>query len=137
MRNLRQREEFTDTTLKLVSIWIDWWMVKWVSLVGRDSMTNYTHYLGVGHVPYFMRKWQNFYRYINQGWEYFNYHYGYTYCHRMQHGGGSTGTTDESGSNMKSIGVWFLRILYWLTKGVGTYLSVIDYKSKLSNTTLF
>jgi hypothetical protein len=75
MTTLRQREYLTYTTIRLVSIRIYRWMANWASLVGREGMTKYTHCMGVDHVPYFMKKWHNFYRYSNQGWEYFNSQY--------------------------------------------------------------
>jgi hypothetical protein len=49
----------------------------------------------------------------------------YVYFHRRQKGG-SSNTYGESGLKMKPIELWFLRRLYWLTKGIDEDLPEID-----------
>jgi hypothetical protein len=96
---LRHREDFTDAQIDTMSLMIDEWTVSWIALNGKKGMTNYTHCLTAGHDVYYLKYWQFFFRYSNQGWEYFNSQYRYVYCHQTQRGG-SSGTHGESGSKM-------------------------------------
>jgi hypothetical protein len=135
LTTLRQREDFTDDQFVIIGLRLDEWTVDWILLIGREGMTNHTHLVKSGHIVYYLKYWRNFYRYSNQWWEQFNSQYRYMYCHRTQKGG-SSGTHDESGSKMKPIGLWFLRRLYWLMKGVDAKLYGVDaQKSYFSNTT--
>jgi hypothetical protein len=43
--------------------------------MGKEGMTNYKHGMTSGHVVYYLKLCRNLYRYINQGWEYFNSQY--------------------------------------------------------------
>jgi hypothetical protein len=125
LTTLRQREDLTDEKIIIMGLRLDEWTVNWISLVGREGMTNYTHLMTSGHIVYYLKHWRNFYCYSNQGSEKFNSQYRYIYCHRTQKGG-SSGTHGESGSKMKPIGLWFLCRMYWLTKGVDAKLSELD-----------
>jgi hypothetical protein len=125
LTTLRQREDFTDEQIVIIGLRLDEWTVNWISLVGREGTTNKTRFMTSGHIVYYLKYWRNFYRYSNQGWEQFISQYRYIYCHRTQKGG-SSGTHGESGSKMKPIGLWFLRRLYWLTKGVDAKLYRVD-----------
>jgi hypothetical protein len=122
LMNLRQQEYFTDEKIVSMGLSLDEHNVDWISLVGKEGMTNYTHLLTSGHIVYYLKYWRNVYLYSNKGWEQFKLQYRYIYCHRTQKGG-SSGTHSESGSKMKPLDFWFLRRLYWLTKGVEAKLS--------------
>jgi hypothetical protein len=125
LTTLRQREDFTDAQIDTMSLMIDKWKLSWIALNGKEGMTNYNHCLTAGHVVYYLKYWKNVYRYSNQGWEYFNWQYRYVYFHQTQRGG-SSGTHGESGSKTKPIGLWFLRRLYWLSKGVDGHIPERD-----------
>jgi hypothetical protein len=77
LTTLRQREDFTDEQIIIIGLCLDEWTVDWISLVGREGMTNYTHFMTSGHIVYYLKYWRNFYRYSNQGWEQFNSKYRY------------------------------------------------------------
>jgi hypothetical protein len=96
LRTLRQREDFTDEQIIIIGLRLDEWTVNWISLVGREGMTNYTHLMTSGHIVYYLKYWRNFYCYSNQRWHQFNWQYRYMYCHRTQKGG-SSGTHGKSG----------------------------------------
>jgi hypothetical protein len=127
LTTLRQREDFTDEQIIIIGLLLVEWIVEWISLVGREGMTNYTHLMTSGHILYCLKYWCNLYRCSNIGWEHVNsqYRYIYIYCHRTQNGRYS-GTDGESGSKMKPIGLWFLRRLYWLAEGVDAKLYGLD-----------
>jgi hypothetical protein len=61
---------------------LDEWTVDWISLVGKEGMTNCTHLMTSGHIVYYLKYWRNVYRYIYQGWEQFNSKYKYIYIAR-------------------------------------------------------
>jgi hypothetical protein len=125
LTTLRQREDFTDEKTIIMGLCVDDWTVDWISHVGKEGMMNYTHLMTSSHIVYYLQYWRNFYRYRNKKWEKFNSQYRFMYCQRTQKGG-SSGTHGEPGSKMKPIGLWFLRHLYWLTKGVEANLSEFD-----------
>jgi hypothetical protein len=59
---LGQQDDFSDELIVTVESKIAKWIEKWVAPLGRQCMTTYTHCIGVGHAPYFMRKWRNSYQ---------------------------------------------------------------------------
>jgi hypothetical protein len=69
---LSQREDFTDQEIDELQVEIDSFSAKWVELTGRDVNSNYTHMMITGHIIYYLRKWRNYYRYENGGWEHIN-----------------------------------------------------------------
>jgi hypothetical protein len=64
---LRQREYFTDEQIIIIGLRLDEWTFDWISLVGREGMTNYTHLMTSGHIVCYLKYWRNFYCYSNQG----------------------------------------------------------------------
>jgi hypothetical protein len=52
-----------------------------------DSITNYIHMLGAGHLVYFISKYRNLYKFSQQGWEAMNQKLKYFYFHNTNHGG--------------------------------------------------
>jgi hypothetical protein len=79
LTTLRQGEDFTDDQIIIIGLRLDEWTVDWISLVGREGMTNYTNVMTSGHIVYYLKYWRNFYRYSNQEWEQFNSQYRYIY----------------------------------------------------------
>jgi hypothetical protein len=67
LTTLRQREDFTDEQIIMIGLRLDEWTVDWISLVGREGVTNYTHLIASGHIVYILKYWRNLYRYSNQG----------------------------------------------------------------------
>jgi hypothetical protein len=68
MTTLRQRGHFSDDQIKAVELELNAWTDEWISIVGKEGMTNYTHCMSSGRVVYYSRLWRNCYRYSNQGW---------------------------------------------------------------------
>jgi hypothetical protein len=64
---------------------------------------------------YYLRKWRNFYRYENGGWEHLNSSIAYYYFNRTQRGGSTCALSKEASSKIMPIGFWFLRRLFWAT----------------------
>ena len=65
----------------------------YLSVTGRDGMTNYVHCLRAGHFSYFLRKYKNLYRLSQQGWENVNSQLKATYFRKTQRGGGVGGSS--------------------------------------------
>jgi hypothetical protein len=111
---LKKREEFTDDEIDMVDNDIHSMSKVWIGMFGREGMMNYFHLLTNGHAIYFLRKWRSLYRYSNQGWEDQNKRIWSRYYHHTNHGG-SNGTNGGRGSKIKPIGLWYLRIMHWLS----------------------
>jgi hypothetical protein len=109
---LKRKDDFTDREISILQDDIDLWAENWVAMNGKEGCTNYTHLLTC-HATYFLRRWRNLYRYSNQGWEYQNKRIRNRYHHHTTRGG-STGTKGGRSSKIKPIGLWFLRIMYWM-----------------------
>jgi hypothetical protein len=76
-------------------------MAQWVALYGNDHITNYIHIIGSGHMTYFARKYGNFYRYSQQGWESLNQLLKHYYFNNTNHGGSNgNGGKDANGEYM-------------------------------------
>jgi hypothetical protein len=94
---------------------IDSFSVKWVELTGRDGISNYIHMMITGHIIYYLRKWRNYYRYENEGWEHINAQMAWFHHNRTQRGGSAGKDSKVSSSEGKPIGIWLLRHLFWST----------------------
>jgi hypothetical protein len=94
---LSQREDFTDQEIDELQVEFFSCSVKWVELF------------------YYLRKWRNYYRYENQGWEHINAQMTW-FCHNITQRGGSAGRDSKiASSKVKPIGLWLLRRLFWST----------------------
>lgn len=71
-------------------------------------MTNYFHFIVAGHFSYYLLKFENLYKYSQQGWERVNGKAKQTYNHATQKGGGKGGS-----SKLLPIVYTFLRELLW------------------------
>jgi hypothetical protein len=87
---------------------------------------NYTHLLNSSHVTYYLRRFRNLYHYSNQGWESQNSQMKYVYPHRTNRGG-SKGTHGGRSSKMNQLGIWMLRVLWWMTKDTMTRSRAVSY----------
>jgi hypothetical protein len=97
-----QQEDFTDDQIIIFGLQIEEWTVKWISLVGKDGITNYSHCFTSGHIVYYLKYWCNIYHYSNHGLQYFNSQYSYVYCQRIKKSVFS-GTHGEAELKMKPI----------------------------------
>jgi hypothetical protein len=112
---MSQHEDFTDEELDVLQVCFDDFSDLWITLCGRDGISNYIHLIITGHLMYYLRKWRNFYRYENEGWEHLNSSIAYFYFNRTQRGGSAGTLSCEASQKVRPIGLWFLRRLFWAT----------------------
>jgi hypothetical protein len=110
---MSQHEDFSDEKLDAFQECFDTSTELWTTLCGRDAISNYIHLIITGHLMYCLRKWRNFYRYENEGWEHLNASIAYYYFNRKQRGGSAGALSKEASSKILPIGLWFLRRLFW------------------------
>jgi hypothetical protein len=103
MITLRQRQYFTHDEISDLDKKVTLWSSAWISLTGRECMTNYIHMICIGHLVEYLKRWKNIYRFSNQGWEYQNASIRYIYHHRIQHGV-STGKNGTRSSKARPFG---------------------------------
>jgi hypothetical protein len=118
MEAARQREDFSDEDIEDFQNLADDWYDKWVTMFGRDGITNYTHIVSSGHLAFYMTTWRNLYKYSQQGWEAYNSLIKSVYFRRTQRGGHG-GKLDEPNSRVTPLGRWLQRKLFFLS---GDYL---------------
>jgi hypothetical protein len=94
------------------------WNVVWMSLVGPDGITNYTHIISSGHLAFYIKEWGNLYKYSQQGWETYNSLIKSVYYRRTQRGGHG-GKKDEVSLRVTPLARWMQRKLFFL---LGDYL---------------
>jgi hypothetical protein len=87
MKAIRQHEDFTDDQIDNLHVLTAGFMGQWVDCMKGDSITNYIHMLGAGHLVYFISKYRNLYKFSQQGWEAMNQKLKYFYFHNTNHGG--------------------------------------------------
>jgi hypothetical protein len=99
------------------------WTVSWIALNGKEGMNNYTHCLNSGHVVYYLKYWRFFIDTSIKDGSILIYN---TYmCIAIEHI--VMGFREHMVSRfLNPIGLWFLRRLYWLTKGVDGNIPDID-----------
>ena len=105
------RKPFTDDMIYDLQSKIDVYYVKWIKLTGRNGMTNYIHFMGSGHVVYYLFKYRNLYRYSQQGFEAMMGKIKAIY-HRCTSRGGS-GSTEEDRSHILQVAHFLLRMMMW------------------------
>ena len=66
MEKVRQKEVFLDDDMIILQKQIDEWYADWVSVTGKEGMTNYIHVLSIVHVMYYRDKYRSLYRFRNQ-----------------------------------------------------------------------
>ena len=87
MSLLRKHEDFTDLEIDTCHTFTAKFMGQWVDLMDGQSITNYIHLVGSGHLTYFLVRYRNLYKYSQQGWEALNQKLKYYYFHNTNHGG--------------------------------------------------
>lgn len=118
MRRLRRRDNFSDAEIVALQTDIDEWYNLWISLEGREGMTNYVHLLGSGHIAYYLRKYRNLYRYSNQSWERLNKRVKRFYLAKTQRGGHGKYTKEGIEyrcPHTRPLARWLQRVIMWNT----------------------
>jgi hypothetical protein len=87
MKVLRQHEDFTDSQVDNLHKLTSTFMGQWVDCMKGDSITNYIHMIGSGHLTYYVATYKNLYKFSQQGWEAMNQKLKYFYFHNTNHGG--------------------------------------------------
>ena len=87
---------------------------KWIRVAGIDGQTTYFHYIVSGHVVYFARKYKNYHRFSQQGWEALNARMKTYFLHHTQ----KAGEGARHRSYLVSIYKYFQRSFAWRT-GLG------------------
>jgi hypothetical protein len=96
---IEQRSEYTNEDIDKLHTMCNLFMTQWLELLGAEHMTNYIHVIGSGHLTFFASKYQNLYRFSQQGWESLNQLLKHNYFNNTNHGG-------AAGNEGKAIQVW-------------------------------
>jgi hypothetical protein len=67
MECAQRREDFSEVDVKDFQTMANDWFEKWVTMFGRDGLTNYTHMVSSTHLAFYMTTWGNLYKYSQQG----------------------------------------------------------------------
>ena len=110
------RKPFTDEMIYSFQDKVDKYYEKWINLTGRNGMTNYIHFLGSGHVAYYLFKYRNLYRFSQQGFEAMMGKIKAIY-HRCTSRGGN-GSAEQTRSHILQVAHFLLRMMMWHS-GVG------------------
>jgi hypothetical protein len=84
---LEQHHDYSDEDLDKLHYCSNQFIDQWLDLLGDAHMTNYIHVIGSGHVTFFAKKYNNLYRYSQQGWESLNQLIKHFYFNNTNHGG--------------------------------------------------
>jgi hypothetical protein len=87
MALLRKHGDFTDLEIDNLHKLTSSFMGHWVDTMKGDSITNYIHMIGAGHMTYYLVRYRNLYKFSQQGWEAMNKKLKYFYFHNTNHGG--------------------------------------------------
>jgi hypothetical protein len=116
MEILRKRSEYTDEEIDSFQEKVDDFYLDLMKIAGIESITNYIHMLGSGHIRYYMEIHRNLYRYSQQGWESLNAKVKDYFFRHSQRGGNYGSHTDESErSYLFSIVKGFQREMLWIS----------------------
>ena len=88
---LSKKDDFTDEELEELQMKIDDFSRKWMQCTAEGGCMNYFHGFICGHVMYFARKYRNYYRYSQEGWEAINSRIKLHYSCHTQKGGNDSG----------------------------------------------
>ena len=128
MEKIRQRRDFTDEEIVSLQKDIDVWYADWVSVTGREGITNYVHMLGAGHLAYYLKKFRNLYRFSNQSWERLNKRVKKMYLQKTQRCGhgkyiSAAHMVVDQCPHTKPLAKWLQHVMMWNT-GKGEEFSV-------------
>ena len=119
MSLIRKHEDFSDSEIDQLHVLTSSFMSQWVDLFQGQSITNYIHMIGAGHLTYFLTKYRNLYKYSQQGWEAYNQKLKYFYFHNTNHGGcGGNKPGAVSGDHVMPLMKMVQRSVMW-TLGFG------------------
>ena len=111
---LTQSRDYTDADISLLQVYQDetYRLLK-AYCGGTDAITNYFHYLGVGHVLWMCRRYGNIYRYRNEGAEAYNKNLSKR-CN-MFNSSGNRGNVKGRGNVLpfEVLGKWMARYAMW------------------------
>ena len=85
---LQKKEDFTNGTIAAYQCHADKFFQAWVRLWQKEGITNYMHMIGSGHLAHYLYKWNNLYRFSQQGWEAMNSLIKIFFFRQTSHGGG-------------------------------------------------
>lgn len=111
---LRKREDFTNESIAVYQDHADKFFQAWIKLWQKEGITNYIHMIGSGHVADYLYKWNNLYRYSQQGWEAMNSLIKTFFFRRTSHGGGVKGASKKS--RLIPIARWLQRRMVFLCR---------------------
>ena len=107
---------------------VDEYYEKWINLTGQNGMTNYIHFLGSGHVAYYLFKYRNVYRFSQQGFEAMMGKIKAIY-HRCTSRGGN-GSAKQTRSHILQVAHFVLCMMMWHS-GVGDNYFRQKYGNKI------
>jgi hypothetical protein len=122
-----EMDEFQDT--------IDDFFALWVDVFGMDSVTNYMHLLGSGHMLYFLKHYRCFHLYRQYGWEsLMGKVQAILHLNNQREGYGSGGGKRKS--YIYPVMLFILRDLLWKTVKAQEFFKHLDKKEpdKIGNT---
>jgi hypothetical protein len=90
--------------------------------------------LGAGHIRYYLHKWKNLNRFLNQEWESYNAMLESFWHHRTRKGGGKN---DKRQSKIKPIDHWILRLMLWHTCVTQKYFRDLENNNSWSDDELY
>ena len=87
---------------------------------GNNTVTNYLHMFGAGHMTYYLRRYKNLYKYSQQGWEALNQKIKHYYFNNTDMGGciGGKHGEGQTGRHTLPLMKMFQRCVMWRT-GLG------------------
>jgi hypothetical protein len=121
MVNARQETDFTDLQIETFHDQCGKFLHLWVKLHGYKHVTNYIHYIGSGHLVYYLRKFRNLYKYSNQGWEALNQKIKRYYMNNTNHGGNVGGKRRIKRGHVQPLWLFFARNTLWKTGDADKY----------------
>jgi hypothetical protein len=114
---ISQREEFSKNDIENCHRANNQCISAWHDITNGSEWTNYLHVMAA-HIPYFMKRYGNLYRYSNQGWEALNQKLKAFYFHNTNHGGANGRTGESSGDHLLPLMRMNQRFTGWLL-GIG------------------
>ena len=87
MTKIEQKADFTDAEIDDLHKMTTSFFQLWVEMFNGRHITNYMHYIGAGHLAYYLQRFRNLYRFSQQGWEALNQLLKHFYFNNTNHGG--------------------------------------------------
>ena len=87
IEKIEQKDDFSDQEIDDLHKITNSFMEQWVDMFNGKHITNYLHYIGAGHLAYYLDLYRNLYRFSQQGWEALNQLLKHYYFNNTNHGG--------------------------------------------------